>query len=237
MSAIDPLTSAFHVSGMPDNVLALTTTRAAGSFGWMSAQPVVDVMTRWIGLADALKSRGIQRVVSATQVHGTEIVRHRAGWAGTLRLHGVDGHITSVPGTALSVTVADCTPVFLSHARGVVAALHAGWRGTAAGILDAGLDAMAALDCPANECHVYLGPAICGDCYEVGPEVIEALTGTRPSAHQRIDVRAVLARQAERRGVRDLTVSALCTRCNGDQLFSHRAGDDGRQLGIIALLA
>lgn len=233
----DPLASAHPVPEMIGNIFACTTSRSAGSFGWMSAQPVVDVMTRWIGLANALHARGVQRIATATQVHGAEIVRHGGGWVGTLRLHGFDGHITSIPGTALTVTVADCTPVFLSHPRGVIAALHAGWRGAASGILDAGLDAMASLDCPPSECHVHLGPSICGNCYEVGPEVVEALTGTRPSRHQYIDVRAVLARQAERRGVQNLSVSALCTRCHGDQLYSHRAGDEGRQLGIIALLA
>ncbi len=233
---MSPLASAESFTGLPNNVRAWTTTRAAGSFGLASDEAVGAVIGRWAALVDDLEALGVPRLGSATQVHGAGLQRHRAGWHGWLRARGIDGHITDVPGTALAVTVADCTPVFLAHPRGVVAALHAGWRGTAERILDAGLDAMAELDCPADECVVHLGPAICGACYEVGPEVFEALTGARPLAKGLIDVRAVLAEQAERRGVRELSVSARCTRCDQDRFFSHRGGDPGRQLGIIALL-
>ncbi|MBL0172330.1 MAG: polyphenol oxidase family protein [Gemmatimonadaceae bacterium] len=193
-------------------------------------------MTRWNGLLDALSARGIHRVVSAVQVHGADVVRHVGGWRGWLRVRGVDGHVSEEPGTALVVTVADCTPVFISHPRGVIAALHAGWRGTAGGILRVGLDAMSGLGCPADECHVHLGPAICGDCYEVGPEVFEATLGVR-RARGLLDVRAILGEQATRQGVRHLTVSARCTRCDQARFFSHRGRDTGRQLGVIALEA
>ncbi len=231
----DSLTLAEPVPGLPPGVDAWTTTRQAGSFGLGSSEPVGDVMARWDGLLEALQRRGVNRLASATQVHGADLVEHRGGWRGWLRRRGIDGHVTAVPGTALAVTVADCTPVFVTHPRGVIAALHAGWRGTAAGILDAGLDAFAALGCPSDECRVHLGPSICRSCYEVGPEVFEAVTGARPAGKGLLDVRAILAEQARRRGVRELTVSPLCTRCQRDRFFSHRGSDSGRQLGIIAL--
>ena len=230
-----PLASAESVTGLPSGIHAWTTTRQAGSFGLGSSEPVSRVMGRWNGLMDALARQRVHRLGSATQVHGAEIVRHGAGWRGWLRLSGIDGHVTATPGTALAVTIADCTPVFISHARGVVAALHAGWRGTAARILDAGLDAMAELGCPPDECQVHLGPSICGACYEVGPEVLEAVTGRPAASKGLLDVRAILADQASLRGVRQLSISPACTRHHGDRFFSHRGGDDGRQLGIIAL--
>ena len=233
----DLLDRAVTCVGLPAGIVAWTTTRAAGSFALTSDEPVDAVMNRWGALGDALSLRGISRLASATQVHGADIVRHGGGWRGWLRGRGVDGHISSAPGTALAVTVADCTPVFIAHPSGAIAALHAGWRGTAARILHVGLDAMAELGCPADECTVHLGPSICGRCYEVGPEVFESIFGVRPATKGLLDVRAVLAEQARGRGVGELTVSELCTRCHPSQLFSHRGGDSGRQLGIIARLA
>lgn len=230
-----PLHTAIAVDGFPDGVSAWITTRDSGSFGLTSNEPVSDVSARWDALGTALGDLGMHRLTSARQVHGAEVVQHQTGWRGWLRLRGVDGHITNVPGTALAVTVADCTPVFIAHPTRVVAALHAGWRGTAAGILNVGLDAMAGLGCPADECQVYLGPAICGACYEVGPEVFAEMGFERPTGPAQLDVRSVLAEQAFLRGVRNLRVSTLCTQCHVDRLYSHRAGDLGRQLGIIAL--
>jgi len=192
-------------------------------------------MARWTGLQEELAATGIGRVASAHQTHEATVATHGPGWSGWLRMRGVDGHFTTVPGTALCVTVADCTPVFVAHPRGAVAALHAGWRGTAARILDVGLDLFDANGFEAAGCVVHLGPAICGDCYEVGPEVLSAIHGRRVDGKGQLDVRAVLAEQAVARGVHDLTVSEYCTRCHADRFFSHRGGDGGRQLGIIAL--
>lgn len=230
-----PLDRATVVGGLPTGVRAWTTGREAGSFGLGSDESVGVVMDRWTALLEALAAHGIDRLASATQVHGAQVARHDGDWRGWLRLRGVDGHITTTRGTALAVTVADCTPVFIAHPAGAVAALHAGWRGTAAGILDVGLDALKAAGYPADECVVHLGPAICGACYEVGPEVLCAVTGTPTNAHGLLDVRAVLAEQATRRHVQELTVSVACSRCQNDRFFSHRAGDAGRQLGIIAV--
>lgn len=220
---------------MPAGVLALTTTRAMGSFGLGDAEPVGAVVGRWRALQEALAAEGIARLACAHQVHGAVVATHGAGWSGWVRLDGVDGHVTECRGTALAVTVADCTPVLVAHPRGAVAALHAGWRGTAAGILPAGLAALAARGYPAAECVVHLGPAICGGCYEVGPEVLSAVYGTEATGKGCLDVRAVLEAQARAAGVAAVSVSGWCTRCHGDRFFSHRGGDAGRQLGIVAL--
>jgi YfiH family protein len=229
------LTIAEAVPGLPAGIDAWTTTRQNGSFGLGSDEPVGEVMGRWSALQHDLRLRGVERLASAHQVHGAGVTVHGAGWTGWLRGDGIDGHVTTVPGTALAVTIADCTPVFIAHPRGAIAALHAGWRGTAARIVDAGLDLLASLGFPAAECHVHLGPAICGPCYEVGPEVLTAVTGTTATAKGYLDVRAVLAEQARRRGVPQVDVSPWCTRCHATRFFSHRAGDSGRQIGVLAL--
>lgn len=229
------LQAAAPVGGLPEGIRGWTTTRQNGSFGLGSPEPVGEVMARWDRLQAELRALGIRRLASAFQVHGAGVQVHGAGWDGWLRGHGIDGHISLVQGTALAVTVADCTPVFVAHPRGAVAALHAGWRGTAAGILPVGLALLEQLGFPARECAVHLGPAICGACYEVGPEVLEAVTGRPAVGKGLLDVRAVLAEQAAGLGVVRLTTDGACTRCHGERFFSHRAGDAGRQLGVIAL--
>jgi YfiH family protein len=229
------LSLADPVVGLPAGVHGWTTTRATGSFGLGSREPAEDVFGRWSALQADLRAMGADRLACAHQVHGAVVEAHRDGWRGWLRGHGVDGHVTTVPGTALAVTVADCTPVFVAHPAGAVAALHAGWRGTAGHILSVGLGLLGDLGYPASECVVHLGPAICGPCYEVGPEVLEAVTGRPAQGKGYLDVRAVLAEQARRLGVPNVTISSACTRCHNDRFYSHRAGDPGRQLGLIVL--
>lgn len=217
----------------PLGVIGFTTTRASGSFGLGSREPVDEVMARWSALLGDCRSLGAPALACAGQVHGAALEHHRSGWRGWLRGKDRDGHVTADAGVALAVTVADCTPVFLAHPAGPVALLHAGWRGTAAGMLERGLEALAALGAPPDEVVMHCGPAICGPCYEVGPEVIAALTG-RPSAGRvRLDLRAMLAERAVAAGVRSVSVSRWCTRCHAERFFSHRGGDDGRQLGVL----
>lgn len=214
-------------------VLGWTTTTVNGSFGLGSDETVGAVMDRWTALQQDLASLSVDRLASAHQVHGNAVSVHGSAWTGWLRQRGVDGHVTTEAGTALAVTVADCTPVFIAHPR-AIAMLHAGWRGTAAGILTVGLEAIVALGASPAECFVHLGPSICAPCYEVGPEVMQAVTGKPATGKGQLDVRAVLAEQAHALGVRHIDVATWCTKCGGGRFYSHRGGDAGRQLGIIA---
>ncbi|HUG41432.1 MAG TPA: polyphenol oxidase family protein [Longimicrobiales bacterium] len=195
--------------------------------------PVGRAMARWRRVREALGARG---AVHARQVHGVEIRRHDdAAPDGLLVTEGVDGHITGRPGLLLAVSVADCVPVFVvDPERRRVALLHGGWRGTAAGIVGRGLELLG--EGAPDRLHVHLGPAICGLCYEVGPEVHEALGLPVPHAKTPVDVRAVQARQAVDAGVppEHVTVSDHCTRC-GSGFFSHRGGDSGRQMGVLGI--
>ncbi|MDE3171737.1 MAG: polyphenol oxidase family protein [Gemmatimonadota bacterium] len=215
--------------------LAYTTTRAFGSLGTATDQPVRDVMARWRTVTDHLGSLGVARLATAAQVHGAQLLVHQPGWTGWLRGSAADGHVCRAGlRTAAAVTVADCVPIFLAHPSGACALLHSGWRGTAGRIVQAGVDALAALGCPAGELTVHLGPAICGDCYEVGPEVHARLTGRVPPGPAPVDLRALIAEHASARGVDRISVSAACTRCDNGRFFSHRAGDPGRQISLIA---
>jgi polyphenol oxidase len=212
-------------------IRAFTTGRVAGSFGMHSAEPVGQVTARWAALRQALA--GSARLATAGQVHGARVVVHGGDWEGWLRVDAADGHLSTARGTAMAVTVADCVPVFLAHPSGAAAVLHSGWRGTAARIVEEGIHALEHRGLPAAELRVHLGPAICGRCYEVSAEVYERLSGHRADGPRTIDLRALIAEHARAAGVRHIATSPLCTRCDNDRLFSHRAGDEGRQLGVI----
>lgn len=181
---------------------------------------------------------GMPTAVHARQVHGARVLVHDPLPAGLLVADDADGHVTTTAGVLLTVSVADCVPIALVAERPrAVAVLHAGWRGTAAGVLEEGIAAFRRLGAPPGSVWVHLGPAICGACYEVGSEVHAALGLPRPDHNAPVDLRAVLAARALRAGVpaTQLTRSAWCTRCDGAHFFSHRAGSSGRQLMVIGL--
>ncbi len=213
---------------------AFTTTRGAGSFGTSDLVPVREFTARWAALRQGLTPRA-SRLATAAQVHGARVITHGPGWTGWLRSDAADGHATAERGTALAITIADCVPVFLAHPAGSVALLHAGWRGTVAGILARGVHALERLGAPAADIVAHFGPAICGNCYEVSPDVHEALTGRTAHAPTPVDLRAVLTAQAELLGLREVSSSSSCTRCGDSPFFSHRAGHSGRQLAVLVL--
>lgn len=213
-------------------VRAFTTTRAAGSFGVATDEPVREVMARWERLRSDLASGG-PRLATAKQVHGARIVVHGTGWEGWLRCDDADGHLALDRGTAMAVSIADCVPIFLAHASGACALLHSGWRGTADRIVERALDLFTSRGMPAGEITMHLGPAICGDCYEVSPDVFERLTSRMVANPTTVDLRALIAAHARLRGVRRISQSGHCTRCDNALFYSHRAGDAGRQVGVL----
>jgi YfiH family protein len=217
---------------VPLGVMAFTTGRGTGSFGMQTAEPVRDVMARF-GRLRALLGGPSARLATAFQVHGNTVLHHAGDWQGFLRGPEADGHLSAARGTAMAVTVADCVPVFLAHPSGAAAALHSGWRGTAARITEVAIRDFVALGLRQADIHLHCGPAICGRCYEVSADVFAQLTGRDPGRPTTIDLRALIADHARAAGVRQISLSPLCTRCDNDRFFSHRAGDEGRQLGVI----
>ncbi|MEA2373862.1 MAG: purine-nucleoside/S-methyl-5-thioadenosine phosphorylase / adenosine deaminase [Thermoleophilaceae bacterium] len=144
-------------------------------------------------------------------------------------LEKVDGHVTDLAGLGLLVLVADCFPVALAGA-GRVAMLHCGWRPLAGGIVER---ALATFDQPPS---AVVGPGICQDCYEVGPEVLEAFADLDGVADGRmLDLRAVAEQKLRADGVVSVDHVALCTQCRPDLFFSHRRDgpETGRQAGIV----
>ena len=213
-------------------IRAFTTTRRAGSFGVAGDEPVREVMGRWDRLRDELATVG-PRLASARQVHGDRVISHGTGWEGWLRGGDADGHFALDRGTGMAVSIADCVPVFLAHSSGAAALLHSGWRGTASRIVERALDLFESRGMPSAELTLHLGPAICGGCYEVSRDVFERLTGRSVDRATTVDLRALIADHARQRGVRRISISESCTRCNNDSFYSHRAGDSGRQLGVL----
>jgi YfiH family protein len=213
--------------------VAFTTSRDAGSYNLGGSEPVAEVSGRWTGLLASLGTE-VHRLACAHQVHGDRVLLHGDSWSGWLRdTAGADGHLTRCSGTSMAVTLADCVPIFLAHPAGVFGVLHSGWKGTAAGIVSRAIEMVQRFGLSAADLRVHLGPAICGKCYEVGPEVFAQITGRTVEVPTPVDLRAVIAMQAERTGAR-VSVSGSCTRCNNDRFFSHRAGDSGRQVGVIS---
>ena len=213
-------------------IRAFTTTREAGTFSLSGPDPVGEVMSRWTGLQDQL-SPFARRTVIGRQVHGSNVITHRGGWEGLLRTGEADGHLAAERGIVLTVSIADCVPIFMAHPSGIVGLLHSGWRGTVGRIVDAGINAYGRLGLPPDELKVHLGPAICGRCYEVSADVRAQLTGQPVNRAGNVDLRSLIAEHARELGVSDISVSPDCTKCDNDRYFSHRAGDTGRQIGVI----
>jgi YfiH family protein len=156
-------------------------------------------------------------------------------------MDGFDGHATSLRGLLLTVGVADCVAVsIVDPARRSVALVHAGWRGTAAGIVERGIGILRdAYGADPTELRLHCGPAVCGRCYEVGPEVHAGVRPGEPppSGPTCIDLRRAIAERAAAAGVSPghVTISAHCTRCGPGAFFSHRAGSPARQMGVLGI--
>jgi copper oxidase (laccase) domain-containing protein len=152
-----------------------------------------------------------------------------------------DAAVTTVAGAALCITVADCAPVALLG-DGAVGVVHAGWRGLAAGVLGAAVDALHRLG--ATTLRAVVGPCIEPSCYEFGVEDLGALTATlgpevagrtrqgTPALDLVAGVRAALLAA----GVRQCDVSGICTACSPEH-WSHRTRATTSRQALVATLA
>lgn len=212
-------------------------TRRGTDYGLFGKSPVGTTLARWRTLREQLACHG---AVHARQVHGARVLWHEGPTDGLLIVEDADGHATERSGILLAVSVADCVPIMVIEPdRRVIALLHAGWRGVAAGVLEAGIDCLARnAGVRAATLHVYCGPAICGACYEVGPEVFGALGQAVPEQPRPLDLRAVIGERATAAGIpaANLAASPLCTRCDPG-FYSHRGGDSARQIAFLGISA
>ena len=182
-----------------------------------------------------------ERLSVAGAVHGAAVARVDAPCGA---VEGVDALLTNRPRTPLLATFADCYPIVLyDPVQRAVALVHAGWRGTAAGITPAAVSAMRReYGTRPGDLKVGLGPGICGECYEVGDDVAAqfdaAVVRPGPRAGAALlDLAEANRRQLVEAGVRVERIfsASRCTKESPD-LPSHRREPDGtRFAGIVAL--
>jgi YfiH family protein len=198
-------------------------------------------------------SIGLDRLVTVNQVHGDDILVIDEPNPDYSHFHKIecDGIITNQPEVMIGICVADCFPVLLlDPVRNVVAALHAGWKGTAGGIAGKGVEALAKLfDSNPRDILAAVGPGIGPCCYEVDAPVMDVFrkwgqdftlfSEEAGSGKFRLDLSMANYQQILRAGVPEdnIEVEKLCVSCNRDSFFSYRrdGGETGRQMGFIML--
>lgn len=156
---------------------------------------------------------------------------------------GVDGLVSDVPGIALGVFTADCTPVLLyDPKREAVGAVHSGWRGTTQHITKKAIDLMMEkYGCDPKDIKVLIGPSIKECCFEIKSDAEKILREAYPKldfikirdGRMFADTTSCIESDLYALGITDIDICPTCTCCRNDLLFSHRKGDKGRQLGVI----
>jgi YfiH family protein len=193
-------------------------------------------------------------LVTGRQVHGTAVQpvgekKDRTDNRNPKSRPEVDGFVTSATGLLLTIKIADCFPVFLYDvARGAIGLLHAGWRGTAQGIVENGIQTMASMfGTQPKDLVAGVGPGINKCCFEVKEDVVYAFSGNPwfsnalwdrvDRERYRFDLKQAIVLCLKACGVSESAVSVAgqCTSCSCDLLFSHRR-DGGRTGRMAALL-
>lgn len=185
--------------------------------------------------------------VRLNQVHGRRVVRLSAADAATgAPRHEADACLTTECGVVCGVQVADCLPVLFA-APGAVAAAHAGWRGMAAGVLDATLDALcAAAGCAPHQVEAWLGACIGPQRFEVGVDVLHAFGTAEDAPGPRFvpgkpnkwwaDLPGLARDRLRSCGVADISGGTWCTASDASRFFSFRRdGVTGRMVAAIWL--
>ncbi|KUP97939.1 peptidoglycan editing factor PgeF [Thermobifida cellulosilytica] len=177
------------------------------------------------------------RVVWMNQVHGADAVTVTASG----RAGDVDAVVTTEPGLALAVLVADCLPLLVADPEaGVVGAAHSGRPGMVAGVVSSLLAEMERNGARPERCTALLGPVICGRCYEVPRQMQDEVARAVPEARcttqegtPGVDIRAGVTAQLKRLGVANVTHDARCTRESPDLFSYRRDSTTGRFAGYI----
>lgn len=182
------------------------------------------------------------QVAMAGQIHGAAVKVVTEGGI----YSGYDALVTDTPGLLLAISAADCAAVLLADAEArVVAASHAGWRGTVARIVPHTVAAMVERGAAPRRLRAYISPCISAHHFEVGPEVAQQFDSAfihhvsgKDKPH--IDLKAAIGAQLEESGVSPsrIDVSPHCTVTEVDTFYSHRAerGRTGRMMGFVGML-
>lgn len=173
------------------------------------------------------------------QVHGSRIIDVDNDPFDCHSSRKADGSTTSEADKVCAIMTADCLPLLLTNTAGSrVAAVHAGWRGLANGVVD---NALAAFDCPPDQIIAWSGPCISSGAFEVGAEVPDQLGGPssayRPSINAgktMVDLVAIMGHQLLTHGVTNYSYANACTHRDSDLFFSYRRdGQCGRMASLI----
>lgn len=166
-------------------------------------------------------------VISAELVHGSkiEVVDENS----TEIVEGIDGLITQDPNVLLSITVADCVPVYFYEAdRKIVGIIHSGWRGTVAGVVEAAVKAIISLGGDPSKLAVALGPGINACHFEVQSDVLEKFSAypdsiVRHDGKMFVDLKYIIIKQLTNLGIKLTNIENHpdCT-MEGDRFFSFR---------------
>jgi len=173
-----------------------------------------------------------ERLVTTPQVHGKDVLVVDEMTAPAALSTRADILVTREPGFLLMQRYADCVPLVLWHeAAGVVSVAHAGWRGTAIGVAARTVQAISELGGDPAGVRAGIGPSIGPCCFEVGDEVLAQIPGADtasapgPRGKPHVDLWEINRRQLVAAGVpaEQVEVLGICTRCQPDTFFSHRA--------------
>lgn len=203
-----------------------------------------ELVAQWEAVARSLHpALGAAHTALLNQVHGARVLRVGRPSGPLATLGDADAAYTDVPGLVLAVRTADCVPVLVAGRR-FVGVAHSGWRGTVAGVVPALVEALRDEGEAPEELVVAVGPAISGEAYEVGDEVVQGLRragldeadfllGGDERPH--VDLRAALGAQLRRLGVSRVALLPHCT-VNDTRFHSHRrdGAASGRQAAVIA---
>lgn len=171
----------------------------------------------------------VSALALAKQVHGADVIEVRAGSAAPVG--HADVLVTRVPEVVIGILSADCVPVALAGERGVAMA-HAGWRGLAAGAIEAGVAAVGPVRA------AWVGPSIHACCYEVSDDVIDAFeaAGLPVAGHDRVDPGRAAVFALRRAGVERVQATDECTSCDRRYFSYRRDGLTGRQGSFIHIV-
>ncbi len=231
------------------------------NLGWDRGEPRENVCENYRRYCASIGSKS-EKLVLSDQVHETTVryvdERDCAGTEIVKKLKDVDGMITDIPGLVLATSYADCVPLFFCDpVKRIVASSHSGWKGTVAGIGEETIRKMHKMGCQPEDIEVLIGPSICQKCYEISEDVAKQfatayeademeqilqkgrVTGEGEQKYQ-LDLWAANWFQLKRAGVQPehIHLAGVCTCCNHELLFSHRAshGKRGNLNGFLRIL-